>query len=133
MPSQRSLSSYSMFLIPWGTSATNDTKAKVSHITRVESKSISYHAFSLSFPLSFTALEYSPPHCCCTFKEAATSARRTDKASENDTLKHVETTCRRNKQRRMRSAQSTQQKESELRNSRSCHICLKKQAEKNAA
>ncbi|KAM1149579.1 hypothetical protein ACFX2B_029847 [Malus domestica] len=33
----------------------------------------------------------------------------------------------------MRSAQSTQQKESELRNLRSCHICLKKQAEKNAA
>ncbi|KAM0959107.1 hypothetical protein EV1_024119 [Malus domestica] len=33
----------------------------------------------------------------------------------------------------MRSAQSTQQKESELKNSRSCHICLKKQAEKNAA
>ncbi|KAM1019211.1 hypothetical protein ACFX2I_040623 [Malus domestica] len=28
----------------------------------------------------------------------------------------------------MRSAQSTQQKESELKNSRSCHICLKKQA-----
>ncbi|KAM2437355.1 hypothetical protein ACFX1W_014471 [Malus domestica] len=27
-------------------------KAKVSHIARVESKSISYHAFSLSFPLS---------------------------------------------------------------------------------
>ncbi|KAM2616281.1 hypothetical protein TB2_030701 [Malus domestica] len=33
----------------------------------------------------------------------------------------------------MRSAQSTQQKEFELRNSRSCHICLKKQAEKNTA
>ncbi|KAM1527584.1 hypothetical protein ACFXTI_016731 [Malus domestica] len=33
----------------------------------------------------------------------------------------------------MRSPRSTQQKESELRNSRSCHICLKKQAEKNAA
>ncbi|KAM1343725.1 hypothetical protein ACFX1Q_008522 [Malus domestica] len=33
----------------------------------------------------------------------------------------------------MQSAQSTQQKESELKNSRSCHICLKKQAEKNAA
>ncbi|KAM2311934.1 hypothetical protein ACFXTH_022390 [Malus domestica] len=33
----------------------------------------------------------------------------------------------------MQSARSTQQKESELRNSRSCHICLKKQAEKNAA
>ncbi|KAM1960238.1 hypothetical protein ACFX16_020843 [Malus domestica] len=32
----------------------------------------------------------------------------------------------------MRSARSTQQKESELRNSRSCHICLKEQAEKNA-
>ena len=45
----------------------------------------------------------------------------------------METRCRRNKQRRKRSARSTQQKESELRNSRSCHICLKKQAEKNAA
>ncbi|KAM1036320.1 hypothetical protein ACFX2A_040349 [Malus domestica] len=33
----------------------------------------------------------------------------------------------------MQSSQSAQQKESELRNSRSCHICLKKQAEKNAA
>ncbi|KAM1606817.1 hypothetical protein PS1_027974 [Malus domestica] len=33
----------------------------------------------------------------------------------------------------MRSARSTQQKESELRNSRSCHVCLKKQTEKNAA
>ncbi|KAM2794375.1 hypothetical protein COP1_005757 [Malus domestica] len=33
----------------------------------------------------------------------------------------------------MRSARSTQQNESELRNSRSCHIYLKKQAEKNAA
>ncbi|KAM2913965.1 hypothetical protein COP2_044550 [Malus domestica] len=32
----------------------------------------------------------------------------------------------------MQSSQSAQQKESELRNSRSCHICLKKQAEKNA-
>ncbi|KAM2543079.1 hypothetical protein TB2_022439 [Malus domestica] len=33
----------------------------------------------------------------------------------------------------MRSPRSTQQKKSELRNSRSCHIYLKKQAEKNAA
>ncbi|KAM1257409.1 hypothetical protein ACFX15_030755 [Malus domestica] len=33
----------------------------------------------------------------------------------------------------MRSARLTQQNESELRNSKSCHICLKKQAEKNAA
>ncbi|KAM1145159.1 hypothetical protein ACFX2I_037132 [Malus domestica] len=32
----------------------------------------------------------------------------------------------------MQSSQSAQQKESELKNSRSCHICLKKQAEKNA-
>ncbi|KAM2029476.1 hypothetical protein ACFX1X_041177 [Malus domestica] len=33
----------------------------------------------------------------------------------------------------MQLAQLTQHKESEMRNSRSCHICLKKQAEKNAA
>ncbi|KAM1373677.1 hypothetical protein ACFX2I_024350 [Malus domestica] len=61
-------------------------------------------------------------HCCCTSKEAATSAWRTDKASENDTLQHVETMCRRNKQKRMQPAQSTQQNESELRNSKRCHI-----------
>ncbi|KAM2516194.1 hypothetical protein ACFX1W_028350 [Malus domestica] len=52
MPSQRSLSSDSVFLIPWGTSANNLSKAKVFHIMKVESKSISYHAFSLSFSLS---------------------------------------------------------------------------------
>ena len=52
MPSQRSLSSHSVFLIPWGTSANNSSKAKVFHIMKVESKSISYHAFSLSFSLS---------------------------------------------------------------------------------
>ncbi|KAM2051200.1 hypothetical protein TB2_032184 [Malus domestica] len=33
----------------------------------------------------------------------------------------------------MQSSQSAQQKESELTKSRNCHICLKKQAEKNAA
>ncbi|KAM1568624.1 hypothetical protein ACFX10_033833 [Malus domestica] len=52
MYSQRNLSSYSVFLIPWGTSANNPSKAKVFHIMKVESKSISYHAFSLSFSLS---------------------------------------------------------------------------------
>ncbi|KAM2855913.1 hypothetical protein PS2_000331 [Malus domestica] len=52
MLSQRSLSSHSVFLIPWGTSANNSSKAKVFHIMKVESKSISYHAFSLSFSLS---------------------------------------------------------------------------------
>ncbi|KAM2462508.1 hypothetical protein PS1_013379 [Malus domestica] len=52
MPSQRSLSSHSVFLIPWGTSANNSSKAKVFHIMKVERKSISYHAFSLSFSMS---------------------------------------------------------------------------------
>ncbi|KAM1727618.1 hypothetical protein ACFX12_018229 [Malus domestica] len=52
MPSQQSLSSHSMFLIPWDTSANNPLKEKVFHIIQVESKSISYHAFSLSFSLS---------------------------------------------------------------------------------
>ncbi|KAM1156645.1 hypothetical protein ACFX2B_027115 [Malus domestica] len=52
MTSQRSISSHSVFLIPWGTSANNSSKAKVFHIMKVESKSISYHAFSLSFSLS---------------------------------------------------------------------------------
>ncbi|KAM1724217.1 hypothetical protein ACFX11_022681 [Malus domestica] len=52
MPSQRSLSSHSVFLIPWDTSANNSSKAKVFHIMKVESKSISYHAFFLSFSLS---------------------------------------------------------------------------------
>ncbi|KAM2564730.1 hypothetical protein TB2_012993 [Malus domestica] len=52
MPSQRRLSSHSVFLVPWGTSANNSSKAKVFHIMKVESKSISYHAFSLSFSLS---------------------------------------------------------------------------------
>ncbi|KAM1657509.1 hypothetical protein ACFXTN_041802 [Malus domestica] len=52
MPFQQTLSSHSVFLIPWGTSANNQSKAKVFHIMKVESKSISYHAFSLSFSLS---------------------------------------------------------------------------------
>ncbi|KAM1282390.1 hypothetical protein ACFX2H_022764 [Malus domestica] len=48
MPSQRSLSSHSVFLIPWGTSANNSSKEKVFHIMKVEINSISYHVFSLS-------------------------------------------------------------------------------------
>ncbi|KAM0967465.1 hypothetical protein ACFX2C_023100 [Malus domestica] len=52
MHSQRILLSYSVFLIPWDTPANNPFKAKVFHIIRVESKSISYHAFSMSFSLS---------------------------------------------------------------------------------
>ncbi|KAM2617145.1 hypothetical protein TB1_033584 [Malus domestica] len=48
MPFQQTL----VFLIPWGTSANNPSKAKVFHIMKVESKSISYHAFFMSFSLS---------------------------------------------------------------------------------
>ncbi|KAM2558087.1 hypothetical protein TB2_015131 [Malus domestica] len=51
--SQRSLSKYSAFfpppIIPLQTSY---TRARISHIIRVKSKSIPYHAFSLSFPLA---------------------------------------------------------------------------------
>ncbi|TQD84107.1 hypothetical protein C1H46_030335 [Malus baccata] len=46
MHSQQILSSHSVFLIPWDTPANNPFKAKVFHIMKVESKSISYHAFS---------------------------------------------------------------------------------------
>ncbi|KAM1040912.1 hypothetical protein ACFX1X_030470 [Malus domestica] len=56
MPSQQSLSSHSVFLIPWDTSANNPSKAKAFHIMKVESKSISYHVFSLSFSLSLFSL-----------------------------------------------------------------------------
>ncbi|KAM2354660.1 hypothetical protein ACFX1X_009367 [Malus domestica] len=52
MPSQQSLSSHSVFFIPWDTSANNSSKAKVFHIMKVESMSISYHVFSLSLSLS---------------------------------------------------------------------------------
>ncbi|KAM1125264.1 hypothetical protein ACFX2B_040085 [Malus domestica] len=52
MAFQQTLSSHSVFFIPWDTPANNPFKAKVFHIIKVESKSISYHAFSLSFSLS---------------------------------------------------------------------------------
>ncbi|KAM1794349.1 hypothetical protein ACFX11_034832 [Malus domestica] len=52
MAFQQTLSSHSVFFIPWDTPANNPSRAKVFHIMKVESKSISYHAFSLSFSLS---------------------------------------------------------------------------------
>ncbi|KAM2699455.1 hypothetical protein EV1_038331 [Malus domestica] len=85
MYSQRNLSSHSVFFIPWGTSANNPSKAKVFHIMKVESKSISYHAFSLSFLQPALALEYSSSYAFSLFL--------TYKGSEDDTSKHVETTC----------------------------------------
>ncbi|KAM1985520.1 hypothetical protein ACFX16_013681 [Malus domestica] len=110
MPSQQSFSSHSVFLIPWGTSANNSSKEKVFHIMKVESKSISYHAFSLSFSLSFPALEYSSSTSYAS-SSSTTSAWGTDKGSENDTSKHkkqaeknVDCTIK-----------STQQKESDLK------------------
>ncbi|KAM2690090.1 hypothetical protein EV1_043309 [Malus domestica] len=85
MYSQRNLSSHSVFFIPWDTSANNPSKAKVFHIMKVESKSISYHAFSLSFLQPALALEYSSSYAFALFL--------TYKGSEDDTSKHVETTC----------------------------------------
>ncbi|KAM1404466.1 hypothetical protein ACFX2I_012942 [Malus domestica] len=50
--SQRSLSKYSAFSPPIIPLQTSYTRARISHIIRVKSKSIPYHAFSLSFPLA---------------------------------------------------------------------------------
>ncbi|KAM2027557.1 hypothetical protein ACFX1T_019833 [Malus domestica] len=127
MPSQQSLLSHSVFLIPWDTSANNPSKAKVFHIMKVERKSISYHAFSLSFSLSlfspagqgeieqststwyqssdlepttwnpfliaYLALLSSTHFQHLMLPQATTSAWGTDKGSENDISKHVETMC----------------------------------------
>ncbi|KAM1052610.1 hypothetical protein ACFX13_000215 [Malus domestica] len=116
MPSQQSLSSHSVFLIPWDTSANNPSKAKVFHIMKVESKSISYHAFSLSFSLSLfssagqgereQSADLEPlPDCLPSLaieylsltsyasSSSTTSALGTDKGSENDTSKHAESMC----------------------------------------
>ncbi|KAM2171030.1 hypothetical protein ACFX1R_036171 [Malus domestica] len=49
--SQRSLSKYSTFFPPIILMQTSHTRVRVSYIIRVKSKSIPYHAFSLSFPL----------------------------------------------------------------------------------
>ncbi|KAM1935757.1 hypothetical protein ACFX15_019764 [Malus domestica] len=122
MHSQRIVLSYSVFLIPWDTPANNPFKAKVFHIIKVESKSISYHAFSflLLVPdcLPSLALEYS----------SSSFARDKEKESKRQALGKIEErnrpkplpracpSCRRNKQRRMQLAQSSQQKESEMKN-----------------
>ncbi|KAM2542432.1 hypothetical protein TB2_021858 [Malus domestica] len=50
--SQRSLSKYSASPPPIIPMQTSHTRARVSHIIRVKSKSIPYHAFSLPFPLA---------------------------------------------------------------------------------
>ncbi|KAM2622556.1 hypothetical protein TB2_027160 [Malus domestica] len=51
--SQRSLSKYSaFFLLSIIHLQTSYTRARISHIIGVKSKSIPYHAFSLSFPLA---------------------------------------------------------------------------------
>ena len=105
---------------------TSYTRARISHIIRVKSKSIPYHAFSLSFPLTLflparqgereqsvstwnqassqeltawnplpdylpgIALEYSSSTSYASREDTA-SAWGTDRASEKDTRKHVET------------------------------------------
>ncbi|KAM1331223.1 hypothetical protein ACFX2H_043414 [Malus domestica] len=107
MPFQQTLSSHSVFLIPWGTSTNNSSKEKVFHIMKVESKSISYHAFShlvsifrsrtdclepLPDCLPSLALEYSSLSFYAS-SSSTTSDWGTDKGSENDTSKHVETIC----------------------------------------
>ncbi|KAM2405145.1 hypothetical protein ACFXTH_032405 [Malus domestica] len=85
MAFQQTLSSHSVFFILWDTPANNPSRAQVFHIIRVESKSISYHAFSLSFLQPALALEYSSSY--------AFASSLTYKGSEDDTSKHVETTC----------------------------------------
>ncbi|KAM2040588.1 hypothetical protein ACFX16_034505 [Malus domestica] len=50
--SQRSLSKYSASFPPIIPLQTSYTRARISHIIRVKSKSIPYHAFSLSFLLA---------------------------------------------------------------------------------
>ena len=124
--SPRSLSKYSAFFSPIIPLQTRHTRARVSHIIRVKSKSIPYHVFSLSFPLALflparqgereqsvstwnqapsqeltawnplpdylpgIALEYSSSTSYASREDPA-SAWGTDRASENDTRKHVET------------------------------------------
>ncbi|KAM1412115.1 hypothetical protein ACFXTN_022836 [Malus domestica] len=90
MPSQRSLSSHSVLLIPWGTSANNSSKAK--------EKAISQHLVSIfrsgtdclePLPdyLPSLALEYSSSTSYAS-SSSTISAWGIDKGSENDTSKH---------------------------------------------
>ncbi|KAM2016497.1 hypothetical protein ACFX16_046906 [Malus domestica] len=80
MAFQQTLSSHSVFFIPWDTPANNPSRAQVFHIIKVESTSISYHAFSLSFLQPAPALEYSSSY--------ASASSLTYKGSEDDTSKH---------------------------------------------
>ncbi|KAM3004176.1 hypothetical protein FF2_034453 [Malus domestica] len=127
MPSQRSLSSYLVFFIPWGTSVNNSSKAKIFHIMKCKQKyliscflpvlffvvvficetrrkrAISQHLVSIfrsgtdclePLPdcLPSLALEYSSSTSYAS-SSSTTSAWGTDKGSENDNSKHVETMC----------------------------------------
>ncbi|KAM1787844.1 hypothetical protein ACFX11_038204 [Malus domestica] len=149
MSFQQTLSSHSVFLIPWGTSANNPSKAKVFHIMKVESKSISYHAFDLEptawnpFLIAYLALLSSThlhhlmlrlrlphlpgeqirevkmiPRSMWRQFTNSSSARDKEKESKRWALGKIEERnrptplpracppCRRNKQRRMQTAQS---------------------------
>ncbi|KAM2088874.1 hypothetical protein ACFX1T_032895 [Malus domestica] len=125
---QHTLSSHSVFLIPWGTFANNPSKAKVFHIMKVESKSISYHAFSSQLLLSST--HHLMPSLCFSlirevkmiprsmWRQRANSSSTKDKEKESKrwALGKIEErnrptplpracpSCRRNKQRRMQLA-----------------------------
>ncbi|KAM2432135.1 hypothetical protein ACFX1W_019376 [Malus domestica] len=118
MSSQHSLSSHSVFLIPWDTSANNSSKAK---------RAISQHLVSI-FRYGTNCLEPLPdclPSLAFEYSSSTsyasalstTSAWGTDKGSENDTSKH--------KKQAEKNAdctiKSTQYKESELK-PRNSHI-----------
>ncbi|KAM2757256.1 hypothetical protein PS2_019029 [Malus domestica] len=140
MAFQQTLSSHSVFLIPWDTPANNPSRAQVFHIIKVESTSISYHAFSSQHMLSSThhlvfSLRLSRirevkmiPRSMWRQRADSSSTRDKEKESKRWALGKIEErnrptilpracpSCRRNKQRRMQLAQSTQQKESEMKN-----------------
>ncbi|KAM1003220.1 hypothetical protein ACFX2C_003573 [Malus domestica] len=114
MPSQRSLSSHSMFLILWGTSANNSSKAKRKRAINQHLVSIFRFGTDCLKPLpdclpSLT-LEYSSSTSYAS-SSSTTSAWGTDKGSENDTSKH--------KKQAEKNAdctiKSTQHKESDLK------------------
>ncbi|KAM1728940.1 hypothetical protein ACFX12_019397 [Malus domestica] len=120
MPFQQTLSSHSVFLIPWGTSANNSSKAK-------RKKAISQHLVSIFRSgtdcleplldcLPSLGLEYSSSSFYAS-SSSTTSAWGTDKGSENDTSKH--------KKQAEKNAdctiKSTQQNESNLK-PRNSHI-----------
>ncbi|TQD90483.1 hypothetical protein C1H46_023921 [Malus baccata] len=95
MAFQQTLSSHFVFLIPWDTPANNPFKAKVFHIIKVESKSISYHAFSflLLVLIAYLALLSSTHLQHFVLPFVSSSAWGASKGSEDDTSKYVETIC----------------------------------------